>query len=73
MALEPTKDGLGLTMLEIDTDGLVAEWNLERPFRAVNIGDVIVEVNKQRGTAKELLKQIQKQQHLRLLFPCKMS
>ena len=70
VALEPAQDGQGLVISGLDANGLVAEWNVDRPLRAVNVGDVIVEVNKKGGTANELLKQIQKQQHLRLLVQC---
>ena len=70
VALEPAQDGQGLVISWLDANGLVAEWIVDRPLRAVNVGDVIVEVNKKGGTASELLKQIQKQQHLRLLVQC---
>ena len=69
-ALEPAQGGQGLVITGLDANGLVAEWNVDRLLRAVNVGDVIVEVNKKGGTANELLKQIQKQQHLRLLVQC---
>ena len=59
-----------LVISGLDANGLVAEWNVDRPLRAVNVGDVILEVNKKGGTAKELLKQIQKQQPLQLLVQC---
>lgn len=70
LAIEASKDGLGLTVSEVEAEGLVAEWNQDRPLRAINVGDVIVEVNKIRGSFKELFKQIQKHQHLQLLVQC---
>ena len=70
VALEPAQDAKGLVITGLDANGLVAEWNVDRPLRAVHVGDVIVEVNKKGGTAKELLKQIQKHEHLRLLVQC---
>eukprot|EP00438_Fugacium_kawagutii_P007313 Skav235707 [mRNA] locus=scaffold280:388879:389337:- [translate_table: standard] len=70
VALEAAKGGQGLVITRLEANGLVAEWNLDRPLRAVNVGDVIVEVNKKRGTSKELSKQIQKEKQLQLLVEC---
>lgn len=70
VALEASKGGQGLVITRLEANGLVAEWNLDRPLRAVNVGDVIVEVNKKRGTSKELSKYIQKEKQLQLLVEC---
>lgn len=70
VALEGSKGGHGLVITRLEANGLVAEWNLDRPLRAVNVGDVIVEVNKKRGTSKELSKLIQKEKQLQLLVEC---
>jgi len=48
-ALEPAQGGQGLVITGLDANGLVAEWNVDRLLRAVNVGDVIVEVNKREG------------------------
>lgn len=70
VALEASKGGQGSVITRLEANGLVAEWNLDRPLRAVNVGDVIVEVNKKRGTSKELSKHIQKEKQLQLLVEC---
>ncbi|CAK9010430.1 Hypothetical protein SCF082_LOCUS10671 [Durusdinium trenchii] len=70
LSLEATNDQQAVLITQLDSDSLVAEWNRERPLRAVKVGDAIVEVNKKRGTFQELLDLMKKEDKLELLVKC---
>mmetsp|Transcript_13550 Transcript_13550/g.30865 ORF Transcript_13550/g.30865 Transcript_13550/m.30865 type:complete len:518 (-) Transcript_13550:82-1635(-) len=64
VTLEAVDDGRLLKVKEVE-EGLVQEWNVEAMAWHLSLvpGDIILEVNGQPGTAKEMLKLIKKSTH----------
>jgi len=48
----------GLELEEVDSEGIVAEWNAANPRQVIKPGDIIVEVSGFRGLRQDLLQEV---------------